>query len=120
MENVAGPNYDAQRATFDVTRNGRFVTQLASERRFYPVRKQQTVAAGIHTNFISNLYVAIGEDDDRGAVAVRFYWHPLVPWVWIGALIMAFGGFVSLADRRLRVGVPQRAGRATAAAVPAE
>jgi len=120
MENVAGPNYDAERATFEVTRNGRFVTQLASERRFYPVRQQQTIAAGIHTNLLSNLYVAIGEDGDRGATAVRFYRHPLMPWIWIGALIMAFGGFVSLADRRLRVGVPQRAARLRAAAVPAE
>jgi cytochrome c-type biogenesis protein CcmF len=121
VENVAGPNYDAERATFEVTRNGRFVTQLASERRFYPVRQQQTVAAGIHTNLMSNLYVAIGEPNDRGAFAVRFYWHPLMPWVWIGALAMAFGGFVSLSDRRLRVGVPQRLPRhAVAAAIPAE
>jgi cytochrome c-type biogenesis protein CcmF len=119
VDEVAGPNYDAERAVFDVTRNGRFVTQLASERRFYPVRQQQTTAAGIRTNLISNLYVAIGEPDDRGAFAVRFYYHPLVPWIWIGALAMALGGFVSLSDRRLRVGVPQRLPRHPAA-VPAE
>jgi cytochrome c-type biogenesis protein CcmF len=58
---------------------------------------------------MSNLYVAIGEPDRSGAWAVRFYYHPFMPWVWIGALTMAFGGFVSLSDRRLRVGVPQRA-----------
>ena len=119
MENVAGPNYDAERATFEVTRNGAFVTSLASERRFYPVRAQQTIAAGIHTSSLSNLYVAIGEGGERGAVAVRFYRHPLMPWVWTGALVMALGGFVSLFDRRLRVGVPQRAA-GLAAAVPAE
>jgi cytochrome c-type biogenesis protein CcmF len=108
---VPGPNYQAERGTFEVTRNGRPVGELVSERRFYPVRQQQTTAAGIRTNLISNLYVAIGEPDNNGAWAVRFYYHPFVPWVWIGALTMAFGGFVSLFDRRLRVGVPQRVQR---------
>jgi cytochrome c-type biogenesis protein CcmF len=116
---VPGPNYDAERGTFDVTRNGRLVTQLFSERRFYPVRQQQTTVAGIRTNLMSNLYVALGEPDADGAWAVRFYYHPFMPWVWIGALTMAFGGFVSLSDRRLRVGAPQRVLR-HAAAVPAE
>jgi cytochrome c-type biogenesis protein CcmF len=28
---------------------------------------------------------------------------PLAPFIWIGAIIMALGGFLSLSDRRLRV-----------------
>jgi len=39
---------------------------------------------------------------------VRIYDQPLVPLLWFGVLIMAAGGFVSLSDRRLRVGAPQR------------
>jgi cytochrome c-type biogenesis protein CcmF len=113
---VQGPNYEAERGTFEVARNGRPVGELISERRFYPVRQQQTTAAGIRTNLISNLYVAIGEPDNKGAWAVRFYYHPFIPWVWIGAITMAFGGFVSLCDRRLRVGVPQRIPRHVLAA----
>jgi len=116
---AAGPNYQAQRAVFDVSRGGRAVARLTSERRFYPVREQQTTAAGIRTNLISNLYVAIGEPNDAGAWAVRFYYHPLAPWIWLGALTMAFGGFVSLSDRRLRVGAPQPSFR-HAVMVPAE
>jgi cytochrome c-type biogenesis protein CcmF len=116
---VGGPNYDAERAIFDVSRNGRPVTQLISERRFYPVRQQQTTAAGIRTNLMSNLYVSLGDANGKGAWAVRFYYHPFMPLVWIGTLTMAFGGFVSLADRRLRVGAPQRSLRSLAA-VPAE
>jgi cytochrome c-type biogenesis protein CcmF len=117
--NVAGPNYDAERGYFDISRRGRPLTQLSSERRFYPVRQQQTTAAGIRTNLVSNLYVTLGEPDGKGSWAVRFYYHPFMPLVWIGALTMAFGGFVSLSDRRLRVGAPQRSALALAA-VPAE
>ncbi|UFZ08589.1 heme lyase CcmF/NrfE family subunit [Bradyrhizobium ontarionense] len=115
-----GPNYEAERGTFDITRNGKPFTQLSSERRFYPVRQQLTTAAGIRTNLIWNVYVTLGDPDDKGAWAVRCYYHPLVPLVWIGALLMACGGFISLADRRLRVGAPRRAMPAVPIAVPAE
>jgi cytochrome c-type biogenesis protein CcmF len=116
---LPGPNYEAERGVFDISRNGKPFTQLYSERRFYPVRQQQTTAAGIRTNLISNLYVTLGEPDDKGSWAVRFYYHPFMPLVWIGALLMAFGGFVSLSDRRLRVGAPQRSVFALTA-IPAE
>jgi cytochrome c-type biogenesis protein CcmF len=115
VDDVTGPNYDAERGSFEVTRHGRLVTRLLSERRFYPVRQVQTIAAGIRTNLLSNLYVAIGEPDGSGAWAVRFYYHPFMPWVWIGAIAMALGGLVSLSDRRLRVGIPQRVLRPAAA-----
>jgi len=119
LGSVLGPNYEAERATFDISRNGRAVTQLSSERRFYPVREQRTSAAGIRTNLISNFYVVIGEPDGKGAWAVRFYYHPFAPWIWLGGLSMAMGGFVSLSDRRLRVGAPQRP-RRQAVMAPAE
>jgi cytochrome c-type biogenesis protein CcmF len=111
IDDVQGPNYEAERGSFEITRNGRLVTQLHSERRFYPVRQQQTTAAGIRTNLISNLYVALGESDGGGRWTVRFYYHPFMPLVWIGAFTMAFGGFVSLSDRRFRVGAPKRSAR---------
>jgi len=38
--------------------------------------------------------------------------------IWLGAIVMALGGALSLSDRRLRVGAPRRAQRA--AASPAE
>ena len=68
---------------------------------------------------IRDSYVTLGEPNGKGSWAVRFYYHPFMPLVWIGALMMAFGGFVSLCDRRLRVGAPQRSVRVLNA-VPAE
>jgi cytochrome c-type biogenesis protein CcmF len=114
-----GPNYTASQAQFYVTRNGMPVTELISERRFYPVRQQETTVAGIRTHPVSNIYVALGEQDKTGAWSVRLYHHPLAMWIWLGGLIMALGGMVSLTDRRFRVGVPQRAQRLSAP-VPAE
>jgi len=38
---------------------------------------------------------------------MRIYYKPLQIWLWIGALIMVLGGFMSLTDRRYRVGSPE-------------
>ncbi|MGF1611842.1 MAG: cytochrome c-type biogenesis CcmF C-terminal domain-containing protein, partial [Kiloniellales bacterium] len=57
------------------------------------------------------------DPDGRGGWTVRIYHEPLVPWIWAGALMMVFGGFLSLSDRRLRVGAPQR--RTARGAAPA-
>ena len=103
-----GPNYQAERARFIVTSGGKPVTVLVPERRFYPVQRQQTTEAAIHTTGFADLYVVVGDSDGKGAWTVRLYHNPLVPWIWAGCLIMALGGGLSLTDRRLRVGAPKQ------------
>ncbi|MGE0419627.1 MAG: heme lyase CcmF/NrfE family subunit [Acetobacteraceae bacterium] len=104
-----GPNFIADDATVLVSRNGAPVAELHPQRRFFPVQRQTTSETAIRTNFLADLYVALGEADSSGAWTLRVYWKPLVPWIWIGAIIMAAGGVVSLSDRRWRVGVGARA-----------
>lgn len=52
-------------------------------------------------------------------MVVRVWWKPLVTCIWGGALVMMFGGFVSLSDRRLRVGAPSRKAKPAKPASPA-
>jgi cytochrome c-type biogenesis protein CcmF len=40
---------------------------------------------------------------------VRLYFKPFVTFIWLGAVVMALGGLMSLSDRRLRVGAPRPA-----------
>ncbi len=47
-----GPNYVAQRATFEVSRDGRPVAVLTPEKRFYPVERQPTSEAGIDSGLL--------------------------------------------------------------------
>ena len=67
----------------------------------------------------SQLYISLGDTNADGAIAVRIYHKPLVLLIWLGALVMAFGGVLSLSDRRLRVGAPKPRG-ASRALQPAE
>ena len=50
---------------------------------------------------------------------VRLWNHPLVGWIWGGALIMALGGALSLADRGLRRAAVKRGSIAVPEIAPA-
>jgi cytochrome c-type biogenesis protein CcmF len=116
-----GPNYVAQRATFEITRDGRPVATLTPEKRFYPVERQPTSEAGIDSGFLRDLYVVLGDPSEgvAGGHTVRIYHNPLVVWIWGGVLIMGCAGLLSLSDRRHRVGAPAPARLRAAAAAAA-
>ncbi|CAO3376936.1 heme lyase CcmF/NrfE family subunit [Azospirillum argentinense] len=118
---VQGPNYSAEQGVFTVTRDGRTIATLTPQRRSYPVTRMTTTEAAIHTTWLSDVYVALGDPTQNGtAWTVRLYHHPLVPWIWIGSLGMMLGGLVSLSDRRFRIGAPERRRAAKGNLQPAE
>ena len=97
---------------------GNEVASIDPSKRFFAARKMQTTRAGIETLGFGQIYVSIGDQNADGTLAVRVYWKPLVTLIWIGAIIMALGGALSLSDRRLRVGAPGRAAPAVRAQMP--
>jgi cytochrome c-type biogenesis protein CcmF len=115
-----GPNYNATRAEMEVTRNGRVVATLFPEKRNYPVARMPTTEAAIDNGFTRDLYLVIGDPQANGGWAVRTYIKPFANWIWAGCIIMAFGGMLSLTDRRFRVAAGARKRAAATPAVPAE
>jgi cytochrome c-type biogenesis protein CcmF len=105
---IRGPNYAAERGFFTVKTGGKELIKLEPERRRYLVSGQETTEAAIFTTAMYDLYVVLGEGNGKGGWTIRLYYKPLVPWLWIGSLIMVLGGIVSLTDRRLRIGAPSR------------
>ncbi|MBV8094366.1 MAG: heme lyase CcmF/NrfE family subunit [Acetobacteraceae bacterium] len=103
----AGPNYTARVAEITVLRNGKPVVHFAPSRRAFTVQKITVTDASIYTTGLFDLYAVLGEERG-GAAVLRLHLNPLAPWIWFGALIMAIGGGLSLADRRLRIGAPAR------------
>ena len=120
-DRIRGPNYVAERGNFTVKDDGRILTVLQPERRQYLVSGQDTTEAAILTTAMYDLYAVLGEPNGQGGWTTRLYYKPLVPWLWIGSVVMVLGGLVSLTDRRLRIGAPSRKRRVGAAApAPAE
>ncbi len=98
-----GPNYASTRAMIRVDRNGREVARLRPEKRFYPVARMPTTEAAIDNGVLRDLYLVVGDPQNGGGWTVRTYIKPFANWIWAGCIIMAFGGGLSLSDRRHRV-----------------
>ena len=118
VKDVQGPNYTSSMAQMRVTRGGIEVVTLFPEKRFYPVAEMPTTEAAIDYGLWRDLYLVIGDPQEGGGYAVRGYIKPFANWLWGGVLLMAFGGLLSLTDRRYRIAAG--AARRPAAALPAE
>jgi cytochrome c-type biogenesis protein CcmF len=72
------------------------------EKRSYASGGQVMTEAAIAPGITRDLYVALGEPLGGGSWAVRVHVKPFVRWIWMGAVLMALGGFVTATDRRFR------------------
>jgi len=107
FEQVRGKNYDATQAEIKVEKDGKFVTTLYPQKRDYVVSSMPMTEAGIQTTMLRDVYVALGEpinvNEPEGNWAVRVYVKPMIAWLWLGAIVMALGGIISMLDRRYRL-----------------
>ncbi|HEV7326906.1 MAG TPA: heme lyase CcmF/NrfE family subunit [Bosea sp. (in: a-proteobacteria)] len=103
-----GPNYREDAARFRIVADGRELKPVEAMKRIYTARAMPTTEAGIRTVGLGQAYISLGEPDDSGAIAVKLHDKPLILLIWIGALVMAAGGALSLTDRRYRLAAPRR------------
>ena len=103
---VDGPNFTAERGSFAIRSPWDGVREVTSERRIYPVSGTPTTEAGIRTYGLSQMYVQFGERFGSDGRVVRLWHKPFVLLIWLGTLFMAGAGFLSLTERRLRIGAP--------------
>ncbi len=104
-----GPNFREMLAQFTVSLDGKRLSTMTPSKRNFTTRGSSTTEAALLTRGASQLYISLGEATADGAIAVRIYHKPLVLLIWFGPILMAFGGMLSLSDRRLRVGAPKPA-----------
>lgn len=103
-----GPNFISDKGTVRVFDGERQIKVLHPEKRLYTVQQSTMTEAGIDAGFTRDLFVALGEPLEQGAWAVRIHIKPFVRWIWLGGLLMAFGGFLAAADKRYRIKVRTR------------
>jgi cytochrome c-type biogenesis protein CcmF len=120
-----GPNYDAERGIVRVTDNaGRLVCAATPERRTYDTGGQTTSKVALCLRGLDDLYIVLGERrlaaDGGSAWLVRGFANPWVRLIFLGPLVMAIGGALSLSDRRLRLAAGRRSAGARARLAAAE
>src|SRR5215472_1968630 len=113
----SNPNYDTDYALLDVFHNGRKLTQLAPERRFYNASQEFETRVAIHSTLARDLYVVFeGRNPETDKPIIKVFLNPLVNWIWIGVAFVIFGTAIALvpplkpATRRAEALEPNKAG----------
>jgi len=100
---VPGPNYNAMRGTFLLSKDGSSQTTLYPEKRSYFTSTMPMTEAAIDVGLTRDIYVSLGEELGDQSWAVRVYYKPFVDWIWGGCLLMALGGALAISDKRYRM-----------------
>jgi cytochrome c-type biogenesis protein CcmF len=101
-KHIEGPNYTADRGILTVLKEGEPYTTMHPEKRLYTARGSVMTEADIDPGLFGDIYVAMGEPLEGGAWAIRVQYKPFVRWIWLGGLLMAFGGVLAASDPRYR------------------
>jgi cytochrome c-type biogenesis protein CcmF len=106
MSSYPAQNMSKLVASVEVARNGKFAGMLTAEKRAYSRREEIVSEVGIKRAWNEDLYLILAGIDNMEAVAqgtnprpvatFRVLVNPLVPWIWLGGLIMAIGTLVAM------------------------
>ena len=101
-------NYGSQAAMLEVYKDGKFLTQLNPEERFFKASGGQPVhIVANHSTLREDLYVIYeGRDNQTGHPIIKAFINPLVNWIWIGVLIIVLGTGMALVPNAAAVTVP--------------
>ena len=92
--------YEYIRATIELEQ-GNSRAQYVPELRAYEDQRIPTTEAVIDGSLRSDTIVVLESvDDDLGSATFTVRTRPLLPWVWLGALLVVGGGLVTLSDQR--------------------
>ena len=98
VEHKNKQNYKTDFASFEVFVGNKLITILNPEKRFYNSGNQVTTEAAIYSNFLGDLYIAIGDQNktETKSWTTRIWFNPYTIWIWIGILMMGLGAMISL------------------------
>ena len=102
VRRLQGPNYVADAGEINIFRGDKVVATLEPEKRRYFSGGNIMTEAAIDRGFMRDLYVAMGDRLENNDWAVRIHYKPVVRWIWLGAIFMALGASIAMADKRYR------------------
>ena len=105
LDNVspaAGANWSAMEASLAVRRGDGTPFTLHPQSRFFATPPMVTSESAIATRLDGQLYTVLGQQDDDGRWQLRLWWKPFVTLIWLGGVLVALGGALSLIGRTRR------------------
>jgi cytochrome c-type biogenesis protein CcmF len=92
---VEGSNYLSQQAHFTLEKDGKVISELYPEKRLFVVQGSMMTETAIDAGLFRDIYISLGEKLPNGSIAARVYYKPFIRWIWLGALMIAFGAILA-------------------------
>ena len=99
IDPVAGPNWTALQADMQARYRGGEPITLHPQSRTFTSPVQTTSESALATRWNGQLYAVLGVQGEDGRWQLRLWWKPFVPLIWLGGLLVAFGGALALVGR---------------------
>ncbi|WP_309601276.1 heme lyase CcmF/NrfE family subunit [Sphingomonas sp.] len=97
-----GANWSALEAELQVQRGPSSAFILRPQSRYFANPVMVTNESAIATRLGGQLYTVLGTQDAQGRWTLRLWWKPFVTLIWLGGVLIAFGGLLSLVGRMRR------------------
>jgi cytochrome c-type biogenesis protein CcmF len=101
FDRVSNRNYESERATLEIFRNGRSEMMLYPERRFFLASEVTETMVAVQSSPLHDLYVVYaGRSPENGKPVIHAYLNPLVKWIWFGGIVVVLGTGIALLPNR--------------------
>ena len=101
FDQVANDNYQSERATLEVFRNGHSEMMLYPQRRFYLSSQVTETMVAVQSSALRDLYVVYaGRNPDTQKPVIHAYLNPLVKWIWFGGIVVVLGTILAMLPNR--------------------
>ncbi|QUM84820.1 heme lyase CcmF/NrfE family subunit [Moritella sp. 28] len=96
---LVASNYTAEQAVLEVVDKDGHIVQLKPQKRYYPVRVMNMSEPAIHSSWLRDIYITMGEKIGRHSYAIRIQNRAFINWLWTGSIMMMLGGLLAIGQR---------------------
>jgi cytochrome c-type biogenesis protein CcmF len=84
-----------------VERDGKRYWTGHPEKEFYKGQNQPVSEVDVFSTWKEDLYMILADYREDQSATIKVYVNPMVSWIWIGGLIIAFGSMITMWPDRL-------------------
>ena len=99
ISEIPGPNWSALDAEMVVQKGDSAPFIMHPQSRTFRDPPMETSESAIATAWNGQLYLVVGIPTDNTGYPIRMWWKPFVTLIWLGGILIALGGLLSLIGR---------------------
>jgi len=102
VKEIQGSNYTSSQGTLTIRKNGKEIAVMHPEKRKYFSSEMLMTEAAIYSKISGDMYISMAEPVSPTEWGIKVQYKPFITWIWAGAFLIAFGGFLAIFDKKYR------------------